>query len=165
MATLGNLLARKGGTPCTGKTVALALALPDPQGGAPRMEEAEVLLLPVGRAGRARAFRAADLWVAAEVAAERESGTPGAAHDLSEERVYRLMLEAMRDPDDARRRFVSADEVDTFREVIAFEQLQALDRAYAELIREEYPETLTEADLKACKEGAEAFTSGTPAQP
>jgi hypothetical protein len=165
MATLGNLLARKGGTPCTGKEVTLALAIPDPQGGPPRMEDATVLLLPVGHATRSRAFRAADLWVAEQLAAERESGTPGAAHDLAEERVFRLMLEAMRDPAEARRRFVSADDVDTFREIIAFEQLQALDRAYSELLREEYPETLTKADLEAMKKGAETFTSGTPAQP
>lgn len=165
MATLGNLLARKAGTPCTGKEVTLALALPDPQGGAPRMEDVTVLLLPVGHATRSRAFRAADLWVAEQLAAERESGNPGAAHDLAEERVFRLMLEAMRDPAEARRRFVSSDEVDTFREIIAFEQLQALDRAYAELIRDEYPETLSKADIEAMKRDAEAFTRGTPAQP
>lgn len=165
MATLGNLLARKAGTPCTGKEITLALALPDPQGGAPRMEDATVLLLPVGHATRSRAFRAADLWVAEQLAAERESGQAGAAHDLAEERVYRLMIEAMRDPAEARRRFVSADEVDTFREIIAFEQLQALDRAYAELLRVEYPETLTKADLEAMKKAAETFSSGAQGSP
>lgn len=164
MATLGNLLARKAGTPCTGKEVTLALALPDPQ-GAPRMEEAKVLLLPVSAAARARAFRAADIWVAGQLAAERENGTPGAAHDLSEERVYRLLLEAMRDPDDARKRFVDSDQVDTFREILVFEQLQALDREYAALLREEYPETLTEADVKAMQRDAETFSPGTPAAP
>lgn len=165
MATLGNLLARKGNTPCTGKAVTLALALPDPQGGAPRMTEAEVMLLPVSAAARARAFRAADIWVTEQIRQESESGTPGAAHDLAEERVYRLMLEAMRDSEDARRRFVSADEVDTFREILVFEQLQALDREYAALLKEEFPETLTEADLKTMRKEAETFTSGTPAQP
>lgn len=165
MATLGNLLNRKAGTACTGKEVTLALALPDPKGGAPLMEEARVLLLPVGRTARARAFRAADLWVAGELAAERENGQAGAAHDLAEERVYRLMVEAMHDPDDARKRFVGADEVDTFREILVFEQLQALDRAYAELIREEYPETLNEADLKAMKREAETFSDGAQASP
>jgi hypothetical protein len=165
MATLGNLLARQGGTPCTGKEVLLALAIPDPQGGAPRMEEATVLLLPVGAAARARAFRAADVWAADEIRGEVETKAPGRVHDLAEERVFRLMLEAMRDPQDARKRFVDADNVDTFREILVFEQLQALDRAYAELIRTEYPETLTEADLKAMKTEAATFSTGAPGSP
>ena len=165
MATLGNILARKAGTPCTGKEVTLALAIPDLQSGAPRMEEATVLLLPVGSNARARAFRTADLWVAEQLAAERTNGTAGAVHDLAEERVFRLMLEAMRDPADARKRFVNSDEVDTFREIIVFEQLQALDRAYAEMVRSEYPETLTEADLKAMKKEAETFSTGAPGKP
>lgn len=164
MATLGNLLARKGGTPLTGREVTLALALPDPQGGL-RVEEATVVLLPVSAAARARAFRAADLWVAEQVRAERETQAPAAVHDLAEERVYRLMCEAMRDPADARRRFVSSDEIDTFRDILVFEQFQALDREYAALIRDEYPETLTEADLKKMRAQAEGFSSGAPGSP
>ncbi len=47
MATLGNLLQRRGGSAMTPRNVKLTLALPDPQGGAPTPTEADIALLPL----------------------------------------------------------------------------------------------------------------------
>lgn len=64
MATLGNILVRKGGTAMTGREVTLTLAIPSPKDGAPTVSAATVLLLPVSESRKAAAFRAAEAFIA-----------------------------------------------------------------------------------------------------
>lgn len=161
MATLGNLLKLQSGTPCTGRRVAITLALPGPKGGPPLMTDAEVLLLPVSEARKARAFRAADAYVAEQQKAAEEAGEPGAAPSVADERALRLLVEAMKDPDDARRYFVEGDKVDDLRSSLVFEQVQLLSREYGALIAQEYPELVSAADRERMAAEAQAtFTAG-----
>lgn len=161
MATLGNLLKLKGGTPCTGRCVQITLALPGPQGGPPLMTDAEVLLLPVSEARKARAFRAADAFVAEQQKAADEAGEPGCAPSVADERALRLLCEAMRDAEDPKKFFVEADKVDELRSALVFEQVQLLSREYGQLIATEYPEVISVAERDAIKAEATAtFSAG-----
>ena len=63
MATLGNLLAQRGGSAMTSRIVKLTLALPDPQGGAPTVQEVDVALLPLSLSAEAKTRRAAEAYV------------------------------------------------------------------------------------------------------
>lgn len=156
MATLGNLLTRRGGLAMTPRLVRLNLAVPDNQGAAPLVEEVEVALLPVSEARKARAVNAARQYV-------EQRRDFGDAPAIGDELVLRFIVEAMRNPEDLRVAFVEAKNVDTLREVLVGEQLAFLVREYAALIRSEYPETILE-DAAAIKEQAKSvFTDGQPA--
>lgn len=161
MATLGNLLARKGGSPMTGRTARLTLAIPDQKTGRPLVgdEQTEVLLLPVSEARKARAFRAAEAYVAEQQKIAAEASEPGSAPSLQDERVLRFLCEAMRDAQDARRYFVAADEIDTLREILVAEQLRYLLVEYDTLIRDEYDESPQAQAFAAMKQEAKDFTS------
>jgi len=151
MATLGNILARKGGTAMTPREVVLTLAIPAPQGGPPLVEEARVLLLPVSEQRKARAFRAAEAYVAECNRIAAEAGQPSTAPSLEDERAHRFLCEAMRDAEDARKYFVEADKVDTFRDILVSEQTRLLLREYDELIQSEYAEVRSAAELAQMK--------------
>lgn len=161
MATLGNLLQRKGGTPLTGRLVKLTLPIPDPKGGRPLVadEPVEVLLLPVPESRKARAFRAAEAHVAAQQQAAVEAGEPGSAPSIADEKALRFFCEAMRDPEDARRYFVAAEQIDTFRDILIAEQIRLLLAEYDALIRDEYPESPQAQDFAAMKADAKDFSS------
>lgn len=139
MATLGNLLQRRGGSAMTPRVVKLTLALPDPQGGAPTPTEADIALLPLSLTAEGKARRAAEAYVMSR----REFGD---APDLPIEYLFQFAVAAMRDPDDLRRAFVDAKSVDTFRGCLVGEQLDVLIREYRELIRSEYSEVISDKD-------------------
>lgn len=154
MATLGNLLARRGGVAMTGRRVKFVLALPAKDGGAPTAEEAEATLFPVSEARAARAIRAAEAYCAG-----RQDF--GDAPLLAREAYLRLLVEAMRDSGDARKAFCEADHVDTLRDSLVYEQIVYLLGEYAALIRAEYPEVVTREDVDGMKaEAKSVFTSG-----
>jgi len=138
MATLGNLLQRRGGSAMTPRVVKLTLALPDPQRGAPTPTEADIALLPLSLAAEGKARRAAE----AHVDSRREFGD---APDLPVEYLYQFVIAAMRDPEDLRRAFVDAKSIDTFRDCLVGEQLDVLIKEYRELIRSEYTEVVANA--------------------
>ena len=138
MATLGNLLQRRGGSAMTPRVVKLTLALPDPQGGAPTPTEADIALLPLSLAAEGKARRAAEAYVESR----REFGD---APDLAVEYLYQFVIAAMRDPEDLRRAFVDGNNTDTFRGCLVGEQLDVLIKEYRELIRSEYAEVVANA--------------------
>jgi len=161
MAGLGNLLTLEGGVPLTGRRVKLTLALPSKdaeresgQKGLPSMVEAEILLLPVSLRRRAKAQRSADAYVEEQRANAAESTEPGAVPDLSDERIFRFLLDAMRDSEDPRKRFVDAKLVDTMRDILTYDQLLYLAKEYEALIHSEYPETIPVSDQQAIAEDA-----------
>ena len=139
MATLGNLLQRRGGSAMTPRNVKLTLALPDPQGGAPTPTEADIALLPLSLTAEGKARRAAEAYVMSR----REFGD---APDLAVEYLFQFVLAAMRDPEDLRRAFVELGKnTDTFRGCLVGEQLDVLIKEYRELIRSEYAEVVANA--------------------
>lgn len=157
MATLGNILARKGGTAMTGLEVTLTLAIP--QAGAPLVEEAKVLLLPVSETRKARAFREAEAYVTAQEEAAREAGTVCPAPTAVDERAFRFLVEAMRDPEDARKYFVEAKHIGDFRNILIAEQKRYLIESYDELIKREYAELRADEVKEQAKQ---VFPSGQP---
>lgn len=154
MATLGNLLLRRGGSAMTPRNVKLTLALPDPQGGAPTPTEADIALLPLSLATEAMARRAAEAYFMSR----RDFGD---APDLAVEYLFQFVVAAMRDPDDLRRPFVDAKSLDTFRCCLIGEQLDVLIKEYRELIRSEYSEVIADAD--GVKEEAKTLFTKAPA--
>lgn len=138
MATLGNLLQRRGGSAMTPRNVKLTLALPDPQKGAPTPTEADIALLPLSLSAEAKTRRAAEAYVMSR----REFGD---APDLAVEYLFQFVLAAMRDPEDLRRPFVDGENTDTFRGCLVGEQLDVLIKEYRELIRSEYAEVVANA--------------------
>lgn len=138
MATLGNLLQRRGGSAMTPRNVKLTLALPDPQKGAPTPTEADIALLPLSLTAEGKARRAAEAYVMSR----REFGD---APDLAVEYLFQFVLAAMRDPEDLRRPFVDGENTDTFRGCLVGEQLDVLIKEYRELIRSEYAEVVANA--------------------
>ena len=153
MATLGNLLARRGGVAMTGRRVKFVLALPAKDGGAPTSEEASATLFPVSEARAARAIRAAETYCTS-----RQDF--GDAPLLAREANLRFLCEALRDSDDARKAFVEADHVDTLRESLVYEQLVFLLAEYAALIQAEYPEIITREDVDGMKAEAKSIFQG-----
>lgn len=138
MATLGNLLQRRGGSAMTPRIVKLTLALPDPQGGAPTPTEADIALLPLSLSAEAKTRRAAEAYVMSR----REFGD---APDPVVEALFQFAVAAMRDPEDLRRAFVDGKNTDTFRGCLVGEQLDYLIKEYRELIRSEYAEVVANA--------------------
>lgn len=160
MATLGSILSRRCGTAMTGLTVRLTLAVPDPQGGAPLVEEADVLLLPVSEAKKTRALREAEAYCA-KCRDEAAAGAPNVEPRLEDELKLRFLAEAMRDPEDARRFFVEAKSLDTFRGCILPDQITLLMKQYEELIEREYVEIRVFNDAARLKaEAKQVFPAG-----
>lgn len=154
MATLGNMLARRGGVAMTGRSVKFVLALPAKDGGAPTAEEATATLFPVSEARAARAIRAAEAYC-------QGRADFGDAPLLAREANLRFLVEAMRDSDDARKAFCEAERVDDLRESLVYEQLVYLLGEYAALIQAEYPECVTRDDVDGMRaEAKSVFTSG-----
>jgi len=153
VATLGNILARQGGDAMTPRIVHLTLALPASDGGAPTSVEADVALLPVSEAKKARSINAARDYCASR----RDFGDAPA---FADELVFRFLLEAMRDAEDLRKAFVEMKQVDTFREILIGEQQSYLVLEYKALIKNEYPETILEAAEEIKQEAKSVFQSG-----
>lgn len=156
MATLGNILVRKGGTAMTGKEVTLTLAIPSPKDGAPTVSSATVLLLPVSESRKAAAFRAAEAFIAECDRVASETGEPSKAPSREDERGLRFLCEAMRDAEDARKFFVEADKIDAFRDIVIAEQVRLLLGEYDQLISNEYAEVREKRELLEMREQAQA---------
>lgn len=160
MATLGNILSRKAGTAMTGLQVKLTLAVPDPQGGAPLVEEADVLLLPVSEAKKTRALREAEAYCQ-KCREDAAAGAPNVEPRLEDELKLRFVCEAMRDPEDARRAFVEAKNLDAFRGCVLPDQITLLMKQYEELIEREYVEIRVFNDAARLKaEAKQVFPGG-----
>ena len=156
MATLGNILVRKGGTAMTGREVTLTLAIPSPKDGAPTVSSATVLLLPVSESRKAAAFRAAEAFIAECDRVASETSESSKAPSREDERGLRFLCEAMRDAEDARKFFVEADKIDAFRDIVIAEQIRLLLGEYDQLISNEYAEVREKRELLEMREQAQA---------
>lgn len=148
---LGNLLAQKGGIPETGRPVRFQLRVVQKDGTTVR-HWAEALLLPVSEADRAAANAAA---------ADFCAGTDGGP-DLADEKVYRFLQKALRDPDAPVNLFVRNDEMAAFRAGVTRDQVDWLYGEYKALLKAEYPEIITRTQEKQLEEDAQDFTTGGP---
>lgn len=148
---LGNLLSQKGGIPETGRPVRFQLRVKHKDGSTVR-HWAEALLLPVSEADRAGANAAA-----ADFCAGADSGP-----ELADEKVYRFLQKALRDPEAPAQLFVRNDEMEAFRAGVTRDQVDWLYGEYKALIKSEYPELITRDQEKKLGEEAEDFTTGGP---
>jgi hypothetical protein len=153
MATLGNILARKGGSAMTPHMVQFTLTLPASDGGAPSSEQVTVALLPVSESRKARAVNAARDYCAARAEF-------GDAPAFGDELVFRFLIEAMRDPEDLRKAFVEIKLIDTFRDAIVGELQTYFVGQYKQLISKEYPETLLESADEIKQAAKSVFQTG-----
>lgn len=160
MPSLGNILARRGGTPMTGREVKLTILIPATS-GPPTVEQVTVALYPVTESRKSAAFRAAEHYIAECDRQAQETQSVSVAPSNEDERALRFLAEAMRLPEDARRPFVESERIDDLRNVILADQVQYLLRQYNELIRAEYSEIHGFDEAQRIKQQAEAtFTSG-----
>lgn len=160
MPSLGNILARRGGTAMTGREVKLTILIPATS-GPPTVEQVTVALYPVTESRKSAAFRAAEHYIAECDRQAQETQSVSVAPNREDERVLRLLAEAMRLPEDARRPFVESERIDDLRNVIIAKQLDYLMDEYLALIRAEYSEIRGLDEAQRIKQQAEAtFTSG-----
>lgn len=149
---LGNLLAQKGGVPETGRPVRFQLRAKQKDGSTVR-HWAQALLLPVSEADRAAANAAA-----ADYCATAGDSGP----ELADEKVYRFLQKALRDPDAPVTLFVRNDEMDAFRDGVTRDQVDWLYGEYKTMLKAEYPELITRKQEKQLEDDAQDFSNGGP---
>lgn len=149
MATLGNILKRGGGTPETPRSVRFQVRTKGADGGTSRIH-VDAVLLPVTESERAAALAAAREYCAS---------TP-AAPPLAVEETLRILVKALRDPDQPTAQFCLDTDIGKLRAGLIGEQLDALAAEYRAHLREEYPELYTKADEQKTEEQAEDFSEG-----
>lgn len=149
MATLGNLLARKGGTAVTGRTVRFRLLRIDAEHRT-SIEEVIAVLFPVS-ADR-------ELQVLASAAA---ACVHGLEHERKVQVAAHFLAESLRDPDKLHVRFVSAEDVHKFVACLTTDELERLHREYQAYMADEYAPATPADDKKA---GDEALGFSTPGQ-
>lgn len=165
MATLGNILARQGGTPLTGRPVRLTLAISDAAGNV-SAEQVEAVLLPVSLSRRMRAFNDAEEYVAkcqkeADEARAEGQPVPNPVPSLTDERGFRFALAALRDAEKHGREFVEEKYIPAMRKALVDEQVRYLLSEYDDLIRAEYAEISSWEEAQRIKQQAHAtFPSG-----
>lgn len=148
---LGNLLAQKGGVPETGRPVRFQLRAKQKDGSTVR-HWVDGELLPVTEADRAAANAAAADYCAAAKG----------AIDIDDERVYRFLQKALRDPEQPTRQLVLNEDMEAFRAGVTRDQVDWLYSQYKELLKAEYPELLTREQEKELDQEAQDFTTGGP---
>lgn len=162
MASLGNILARAAGTPLTGRPVKFHL-LVQTKTGELEQHEVDAVLYPVHEEARLDAISEARDFLRDSVPKEKQA----AELDLriTVESNLRFIAKALRDPEDARRQFVLAQEMHLLRRGLVHDQMTWLQQEYTELLKSEYPEVFTQKDFDKTKEEAKGFTEGGPVEP
>lgn len=148
---LGNLLALHGGVPETGRRVRFQLRVKQKDGTCVR-HWAEALLLPVSESERA----------AANAAAAQTCTAGGPGPELADERVYRFLQRALRDPESPATLFVLNEEMEAFRSGVTRDQVDWLYGEYKQLIKAEYPELITSEQEQQLEDEAMTFSTGGP---
>lgn len=148
---LGTILQQDDGLPCAGRPVAFHLTKYVP-GQRPKVYEVKAILYPVGEAQRHEAARAAEhyLRTAAGSPYKAAEGKPAPFipdDALNAETLYRFLVLALCDLDG--NRLVDEASYERFRQGLVQEQILWLRDEYAQLIKEEYPELMTEAEKAA----------------
>lgn len=146
----------------TGREVKLTILIPATS-GPPTVEQVTVALYPVTESCRSAAFRAAEHYIAECDRQAQETQSVSVAPNREDERVLRLLAEAMRLPEDARRPFVESERIDDLRNVIIAKQLDYLMDEYLALIRTEYSEIRGLEEARRIKQQAESVFPSGPA--
>lgn len=151
MATLGNILARGGGVPETPRMVKFQVRTKDKASNTSRVS-VEAALLPVTESDRAAALAAAREYCASEAAAP----------PLAVEETLRILVKALRDPDNLTAQFCMDADIGKLRAGLVREQIEKLASEYTAHLRIEYPEVFTSEDEKKTEDQAEDFSEGGP---
>lgn len=146
---LGNLLKREGGTAETGRPVRFQIRYKVRDSVERKWANAHLFV--VGESQRAKANEEA-----AKYCAQALPGLP----DLEDEKVYRFLQQALRDPDAPAAQFILGDDLDLFRDGVTADQCRWLMRQYNEHVSGEYPELISVEDAKKLEKQAEDFTKG-----
>ena len=146
----------------TGREVKLTILIPATS-GPPAVEQVTVMLYPVPESRKSAAFRAADHYIAKCDQEAQETQGVSVAPGTMDERALRFLVEAMRQPEDARRPFVESDRIDDLRNVILANQVQYLVQQYNEMILAEYSEIRDWQEARQIKQQAESVFSSGPA--
>lgn len=152
MATLGNLLSRRGGTAVTGRTVRFKLLRIDAEHRC-HIEDAEAVLFPVTSDREIAVL--ADAAAACQHGLEHERKVQVAAHFLAA---------SMRDPDRLHVHFVGADDVQKFVACLTTDELTRLHDEYRAYMADEYGPAAP-ADDKQAGEAALGFSTPGQGQP
>ena len=136
----------------TGREVKLTILIPATS-GPPAVEQVTVMLYPVPESRKSAAFRAAEHYIAK---CNQEAQDVSVAPSTTDERTLRFLVEAMRQPEDARRPFVESDRIDDLRNVILAVQVDYLVQQYNEMILAEYSEIREWKDFQRIKQQAES---------
>jgi len=156
MADLGNFLNRAGGTPQTGRPVTFDFGTRN-RDGFKVMHRVSATLLPVDPVEKREAFD--------DAADELDKNRSGTSGDLEHERVVQLLARALRDPDDLRKRFVSAENIAAFRTGLQSQQMRALFYEYEHMLLDQYPLAFSVQERDAILKRAEDFFEPSPAKP
>ena len=139
----------------TGREVKLTILIPATS-GPPAVEQVTVMLYPVPESRKSAAFRAAEHYIAKCDQEAQETQGVSVAPGTMDERALRFLVEAMRQPEDARRPFVESDRIDDLRNVILAVQVDYLVQQYNEMILAEYSEIREWKDFQQMKQQAES---------
>ena len=152
---LAHLLTQPGGVSEQGRYVTLRLRHAGP-GGVPQVRDVVAVMLPVSEVEAAQIQRLAE-----ETAAKPDAPLPGGS-----EYVIRLLQASLRDPGDLSKRYVE-DETDlrALRAGLIGPQYKRLLDEYRELIATEYPDVVTEEDVRDLENEARDFSSSGQPSP
>lgn len=146
---LGNLLKREGGVPLTGRKVRFHLVASDKERTL-REVQVEAVLLPVSEESRLDALQEARTYCA-------EQKRPD---DFYVESDLRVLVRALRDPDDLRKQFCLNADLHLLRQGLVQRVMSWLVKEYDKLLREQYPETLSKEEFAALEAESKDFSEG-----
>ena len=146
---LGELLAGQPGEPIIGRKVTLRLVRKGPDGKPVRTAPLPAVLVFVGETERRASKRAA----AEVIAKEWPDGAP--QDERENEEAIQFLVQALRDPDDLARSFITGDMLPFFRAGLIPRVINTLVLEYTDFVKEEYPEAITPEERKALEEQAE----------
>ncbi len=152
MATLGNILARKGGTAITGREVTFKVLRRDIEQRV-YVDEARAILFPVTADRESEVLKQAADAVKNDLRVEQQVQV-----------AARFLAASMRDPDAVHRAFVADAEIERFIGCMTVDELSRLHREYQAYIADEYGLPTPAADQRTLEQ-ALGFSQPDPARP
>lgn len=149
--TLGDILSDGESVPTIGRPVEFSIR----KNG--RKYRAKAELHPVSEKERHEANRAALKFLRTQPQfKKREDGSEPyiPESELSAEEAYKIIQAALRVPGCADQAFIDTDSYTDFRAGITIDQIRWLNKEYSELIKDEYPEIVSEQQRKEIDEEA-----------
>lgn len=157
---LGQILDSHPGAYCVGEPVKFFL-MHRTETGLHKVEISAVLF-PISEAERITATRVAEEYLRAKPEFKEKEAANGTRYVppipqwmVSEELELRMISAMLHDADDASRKLVDVASYERFRRGINENTISALTKAYKAYLKREYPEAITEAQLKELQQAAE----------